>query len=133
MQTILIPVDGSPDETKCIEGWLYSVHPIALRRNLRYLIDNRREVTLLKSPTFGEVAMVEIGATCVGRITQSFVPGRAVRKGEEKGMFSYGGSCVITLFARGRVQFDSDLIEHSQQQRETYAKMGERLGGAISG
>ena len=127
------PVDGSPDETKCIEGWLYSVHPIALRRNLRYLIDNRREVTLIKSPVVGEVAMVEIGATCVGRITQSFVPGRAVRKGEEKGMFSYGGSCVITLFARGRIRFDADLIEQSRQQRETYAKMGDRLGGAISG
>ena len=127
------PVGGVPGRPRRIDGWLYSVHPIALRRNLRYLIENRREVTLITSPVFGEVAMVEIGATCVGRITQAFVPGRAVRKGEEKGMFSYGGSCVITLFTRGRIRFEPDLAEQSRQQRETYAKMGDRLGGAISG
>jgi phosphatidylserine decarboxylase len=122
------PVDGRAGEPRLIPGWYYSVHPVALRHNLRYLIENRRMVTLVESPAFGPVAMVEIGATCVGRIRQTFIPGRQVAKGEEKGMFAFGGSCVITLFGRGRIQFDADLVEQSAQHRETYAKMGERLG-----
>lgn len=124
------PVDGTPGEPRRIDGWLYSVHPIALRRNLRYLVENRREVTLIESPSFGRVAMIEIGATCVGRIMQTYLAGRAVRKGDEKGMFSFGGSCIVTLFARGRIKFDTDLIEQSRSRRETYARMGERVGAA---
>jgi len=34
-------------------------------------------------------------------------------KGDEKGLFAFGGSCVITLFQRGRIRFDADLIEQS--------------------
>jgi phosphatidylserine decarboxylase len=74
--------------------------------------------------------MIEVGATNVGRIKQLYVPNRPVKKGEEKGLFAFGGSCVITVFARGRIRFDADLIEQSAQHRETYAKMGERLGAA---
>jgi phosphatidylserine decarboxylase len=122
------PVDGTPAESRRIDGWLYSVSPVALRRNLRYLVANKREITLIDSPQFGKVAMVEVGATNVGSIRQSFTPGRPVAKGDEKGMFAFGGSCVITLFARGRITFDADLLEQSAQHIETYAKMGDRLG-----
>jgi phosphatidylserine decarboxylase len=66
----------------------------------------------------------------VGSILQSFVPGRAVVKGEEKGMFAFGGSCVITLFMEGRIMFENDLIAQSSEQVETYARMGDRLGVA---
>jgi phosphatidylserine decarboxylase len=124
------PVAGKTTEPRLIPGWYYSVHPIEVRHNLRYLVENRRMVTLVESPAFGPVAMVEIGATCVGRIRQTFIPGRTVAKGEEKGLFAFGGSCVITLFGRGRIEFDPDLVAQSAQQRETYAKMGERLGEA---
>jgi phosphatidylserine decarboxylase len=126
------PVGGRVGEAQTIPGWLYSVHPIALARNLRYLVENRRMVTLIESPVFGPVAMVEIGATCVGRIRQTYLAGRRFEKGDEKGLFAFGGSCVITLFARGRIQFDADLVEQSGQHRETYAKMGERLGLGLS-
>ena len=122
------PVSGTPAESRRIEGWLYSVSPVALRRNLRYLVANKREVTLVESPQFGQVAMVEVGATNVGSIRQTFTPGRPVAKGDEKGMFAFGGSCVVTLFQRGRITFDADVVEQSGQHRETYAKMGDRLG-----
>jgi phosphatidylserine decarboxylase len=125
------PVGGKAGEPQFINGWLYSVHPVALRRNLHHLVENRRMVTLMESPRFGTVAMVEIGATAVGRIRQTFIPGRDVAKGEEKGLFAFGGSCVITLFARDRIRFDADLVEQSAQHRETYAKMGDRLGVAL--
>lgn len=124
------PVDGTPGEAHRIKGFLYSVHPIALRRNIRYLVENRREVTVISSPVFGPVAMIEIGATNVGSVRQGYVPGRPARKGEEKGFFAFGGSCVVTLFGRGRIRFDADLLEQSARHVETYARMGDRLGEA---
>ena len=122
------PVAGAPRESRLVQGWLYSVSPIALRRRIRYLVENKREVTVVDGSPFGPVAMIEVGATNVGSIRQSFVPGRAVAKGEEKGLFAFGGSCVITLFPRGSIRFDDDLVAQSREQRETYARMGERLG-----
>ncbi len=124
------PVAGTPGEPRLINGWLYSVSPVALRQNLAYLWENKRMVTLVESPVFGWVAMVEIGATMVGSILQTFMAGRAVAKGDEKGLFKFGGSCVVTLFQPGRVKFDADLLEQSANQTEVYARMGERLGEA---
>ena len=124
------PVAGTPGEPRVINGWLYSVSPIALRRRLSYLVENKRVVTLVESPQFGTVAVIEVGATNVGSIQQSFVPGRPVAKGDEKGLFAFGGSCVITVFQRGKIRFEADVLEHSAQHVETFAKMGERLGVA---
>ena len=124
------PVGGVPGESRLINGWLYSVSPVALRRRIGYLAENKRVVTLVESPVFGTVAIIEVGATNVGSIQQSFVPGRAVQKGEEKGLFAFGGSCVITVFQRGRIRFDADVVAQSAEHVETYAKMGDRLGVA---
>jgi phosphatidylserine decarboxylase len=124
------PVAGMPNEPRLINGWLYSVSPVALRQNLAYLWENKRMITLVESPVFGTVAVCEIGATMVGSIFQSFIPGRAVVKGEEKGQFKFGGSCVITIFLSGRIRFDADLLEQTAAGLETYARMGERLGEA---
>ena len=124
------PVSGTAGEPRLIKGWLYSVSPVALRRNIGYLVENKRVVTLIESPVFGTVAMIEVGATNVGSILQSFVAGRTMAKGDEKGFFAFGGSCVITLFTHGRIEFDADLLTSSAEQIEVYAKMGDRLGVA---
>jgi phosphatidylserine decarboxylase len=124
------PVDGLPGEPREIGGWLYSVNPVALRRNIDYLVRNKRFLTLIDSPVFGPVAMIEIGATNVGTVIQSFIPGKPAAKGVEKGLFSYGGSCVVTVFAPGRIVFDRDLTEASARHLEVYARMGDRLGEA---
>jgi phosphatidylserine decarboxylase len=124
------PVAGTPGEPRLINGFLYSVSPIALRQNLTYLWENKRMVTLTDSPVFGRVAVCEIGATMVGSIVQTHVPGRAVAKGEEKGLFKFGGSCVVTIFQPGRIALDADLVRHSAEGLEVYARMGERLGEA---
>ena len=125
------PVAGTPGEARLINGCLYSVSPIALRQNIRYLVQNKRRFTLIESPAFGRVVMLEIGATCVGTIRQLYAPGTPVAKGAEKGLFKFGGSCTITVFQRGRIRFDADLVAQSAGCQETYAKMGERLGEAV--
>jgi phosphatidylserine decarboxylase len=122
------PVSGTPAETRKVEGWLYSVSPVALRYNLRYLLRNKRQLTTIESPEFGTVAMLEVGATNVGSIKQFFTPGQPIAKGAEKGLFAFGGSCVVTIFQRGRIRFDDDIVAQSAQHLETYAHMGDRLG-----
>lgn len=124
------PVAGRPTEARLINGFLYSVSPVALRRNLAYLWENKRMVTLVESPQFGTVAVCEIGATMVGSIFQSYLSSRPVARGEEKGWFKFGGSCVVTLFQPGRIRLDADLVEQTAAGLETYARMGERLGEA---
>lgn len=123
------PVSGVADAPVLINGPLYSVSPLALRRKLAILWANKRVRTRIESPVFGTVLVLEIGATCVGSIQGTFSPGR-VEKGQEKGYFAFGGSCVVTLFQAGRIQFDSDLVEHSAQATELYARMGEHCGRA---
>jgi len=125
------PAAGTPGAARLIEGQLFSVSPIALRRNVRYLIQNKRVLTALDTERFGKVMIIEVGATMVGSIYQSYVPNRAVAKGEEKGFFKFGGSCVITLWEPGRIRFDQDLVDNTAKGLETYAKMGERLGSAL--
>jgi phosphatidylserine decarboxylase len=124
------PVSGVPEASRSVPGSLYSVNPIALRRRIRYLVANKRQVTVIRTREFGRVVMIEVGATNVGSIIQCFTPGQEAAKGQEKGFFSFGGSCVITIFERGRIVFDRDIVEQSANQVETFAKMGERLGVA---
>jgi len=126
------PVAGTPGEARLINGCLYSVSPIALRTRLGFLWENKRMITLVESPVFGSVAVCEIGATLVGGIRQLYVPGQPVAKGEEKGLFKFGGSCVITIFQPGRITFDADLVQQTAAGMEVYARMGERLGLATS-
>lgn len=125
------PVAGTPSSPRLINGLLFSVSPIALRKNVSYLVQNKRALTLIDDSRFGRVAMFEVGATCVGSIKNFFEEGRAVRKGAEKGFFTFGGSCVITVFAKGRIRLADDLVAQSAQQIETYARMGDHLGEAV--
>lgn len=121
---------GVPGEPRLINGVLYSVSPIALRRNINYLVQNKRMLTEMESAEFGSVACFEIGATNVGSIMHSNEPGRAVVKGAEKGLFKFGGSCVVTIFQADRIRFDEDLVAQSCDFIETYARMGDRMGVA---
>ena len=124
------PAAGTPTVPKLINGPLFSVSPIALRRNLGYLWSNKRVVTRLATERFGVVVVIEIGATCVGSIRQSFTPEQPVKKGQEKGWFEFGGSSTITLFEPGRVKLATDLVAQSRHRQELYARMGEPLGRA---
>jgi len=126
------PSSGTPGPVRMIEGPLYSVNPIALRQKLSYLWTNKRTITQLETERFGTVLLLEIGATCVGTILQTFVPGTSVEKGAEKGYFAFGGSSTLTLFPPGKVQLEADLLENSARQTELYARIGSRMGRALS-
>ena len=51
-------------------------------------------------------------------------------QGQGLGWFQYGGSTVITMFRRGAIKYDADLLHNSLQAVETLVKMGTSLGVA---
>lgn len=124
------PLAGRVAETTLFNGPLYSVNPIALRRQLSYLWENRRTLTTLETEQFGTVLLLEIGATNVGSIVQTYRPGTTVAKGDGKGYFRFGGSSTLLLFEPGCVRLAEDLVAHSSTQLELYARVGDRLGTA---
>lgn len=121
------PVSGQAGPSKILDGSLRSVSPLALRRRLSILWENRRARTVVDSPEFGEVVVMEVGATCVGGMHSTYTPG-AIAKGDDKGYFSFGGSCVTTVFLKGAIRFDDDLNDNAAKGLEVYAKMGECCG-----
>lgn len=118
------PCDCIPKESKLINGYLYSVNPIALKRNIKILQENKRMLTVLDTKRFSEVLYVEIGATNVGSINQTFFPNTEYQKGEEKGYFSLGGSSIVLLFKKNTILFEQDLVEKSLKKIETKAYFG---------
>jgi phosphatidylserine decarboxylase len=119
------------NESTLINGSLFSVNPIAIKKNISIFSENKRMITTLTSDQFGIVLFIEIGATNVGSINQTFTPNKINEKGEEKGYFSLGGSSIALLFEKGKIQFDNDLISFSKQNLETKALLGQSLGRSI--
>ncbi|MDR3624494.1 MAG: phosphatidylserine decarboxylase [Chlamydiales bacterium] len=122
------PLDAFAKETHLINGYLYSVNPIALRANLNIFVENKRAYTLLETKHSGTILFMEVGATNVGSIHQTYVSNTYVKKGEEKGYFSFGGSTLVLLFEKNKIQFDKDLLKASETHIEVLCKMGESMG-----
>lgn len=122
------PADGIIGDSHLINGDYYSVSTHAIRRNFRIFCENKREYSILKTQKFGDIVMIEVGATMVGGIKQTYKPNSFVKKGQEKGYFYFGGSTCILVFEKGKVKLDKDLIENTKKGIETKVYMGEKIG-----
>ena len=111
-----------------LPGIFHTVRPIALEHFPVYT-ENSREYTVIKTDTFGPVVQMEVGAMLVGRIV-NYEEAGTVFRGEEKGMFQYGGSTIVLLVEKDRVKIRKDVLEHSKHGIETPVKMGEVIGHA---
>ena len=125
------PVSGRAGPARLLNGPLLSVSPIALCQNIHILATNKRVLSVLETESLGKVLLMEIGATNVGSICQTYQDGSTVSKGDEKGYFLFGGSSTITIFEPGRVQFAEDLLANSAKRRELYAKVGDHMGKIV--
>lgn len=121
------PCDCIPGPTRIINGWLYSVNPIALKRDIHIFSRNKRAICELDTEHFGKVLFIEIGATNVGSIHQTYSPYEKHSKGDEKGYFSFGASSLILFFEPGRITFDNDLLRKDMEIR---CLMGQSMGYA---
>lgn len=120
------PDDGQLLVSRFIPGVLHTVRPIAFERYPVYL-RNSREYALLETAHFGKMLQMEVGALFVGRIVNHPVTGPFAR-GQEKGMFEFGGSTVILLLEPGKALVDEVFFENTRSGKETIVKMGTRLG-----
>lgn len=107
-----------------LPGKLHTVQPIALR-GIPVFVQNCREYTVLHTEHFGIVTQVEVGALLVGRI-KNLHDATSVRKGQEKGMFQYGGSTIILLLEPGAADFPEELFR-TAEKTEIPVQMGQRL------
>lgn len=123
---------GVPQEAYAIPGPLYSVQPIALQKSCRIFEENKRFVTLLQSEQLGWVASIEVGATFIGSIQQTYTSNTPVQMGDEKGYFLFGGSTVITFFEPGKVQLADDLLHYTRKRLELFAHVRDFMGKIIS-
>lgn len=121
--------DGEKTENVFIKGELHTVNPIALKRYNIYR-RNSREYTVLHTDNFGDVVHMEVGALMVGRICNHHGE-HYFAKGEEKGMFKFGGSTIVQLFEKNTVRPDYDIIKNTREGFETIVRYGEKTGTAF--
>lgn len=120
------PDEGIVQDSFRVPGILDSVNPLALKHYPRVFVDNERHVTILKSKNFGKIALIEVGAICVGKIVQSYQEQQVLR-GQEKGYFLFGGSSLVMLGEKGAFSFDGDLVKSTQEGREVLIKLGDGI------
>ena len=119
------PVSGVKGENIFIKGKLHTVRPIALESSPIFT-ENCREYTVIDTENFGSVLQMEVGAMLVGKIKNHHGKG-PVTRGDEKGMFLYGGSTIIVLLEKDKVKINNRFFEATNQNKETPVKMGEIL------
>jgi phosphatidylserine decarboxylase len=107
------PVDGKVTLLRGMPGDLYPVNSIGERYVPQLFVRNNRVAIVVDTETLGRVTVVMVGATIVGRISVTALPGPAVppgthaiepglpvARGDELGMFHLGSTAVV-LFEPG--------------------------------
>ena len=119
--------DGRKSRQRKIRGVLHTVNPVANDYYPIYKM-NSREYCLLKTKEFGTILLMEVGALMVGKINNHEEDSAQVKRGEEKGMFEFGGSTIVVMTEPGMTEPDKDIIQNTKAQAETLIKMGEPIG-----
>lgn len=111
-------------------GKLHSVNPVALQRSPTLFLTNERQITVLDTDHFGQLAYVEVGALCVGKIVQSHALNQPYERGEEKGYFLFGASTVVVYGEAGKWEPEADLIRRTAEGIETLVELGSPVAKA---
>ena len=147
--------DGVVTGSKFIDGDLFSVSPLAVDRIARLYCRNKRGLILFSSQNFGDIVIVEVGATFVGSIVHCFskvdgvndpllkedlisaensIPKKEpipVRRGQQASYFLPGGSLVLVFFKKDAFTPSNTLIEQTFAGYETKICVGDQLGEVL--
>lgn len=118
--------DAEKEDNVFIKGKLHTVRPIALE-TYPVFVRNCREYTVMHTENFGDVTQIEVGALLVGKIKNHHGAGR-VKRGQEKGLFLYGGSTVILLLEENKADISDDIWKESLNGNEIPVKQGQVIG-----
>lgn len=111
-----------------IFGDYYSVNPLAIKELGNIFCKNKREYSIFNSNNFGKVIYLEVGATFVGSIIQTYNEKSLVYRGDEKGYFKFGGSTVVLFFKKDTIKLDDDILYNSNLNIESSVYLGEKIG-----
>ena len=70
---------------------------------------------------------MEIGALLVGKIHNHFCDEK-FHRGQEKGYFEFGGSTILILLEKDKVNIEKRILERSMRNQETEIRTGEMVG-----
>jgi phosphatidylserine decarboxylase len=127
------PVDGQVTLVRSVSGDLYPVNKIGERHIPQLFVRNQRVAIVIDTPAYGRVTAVMVGATIVGRVTVTVLPGDdvppgehpivpavPVSRGDEIGRFHLGSTVVLLLEPglsirrpAGTVRFGESLLRAS--------------------
>jgi phosphatidylserine decarboxylase len=105
------PVDGVVRHAELVPGLTFSNLESAgedikgIKSQAYYTAVNARGLTFIESddPKLGIVCVIPVGITEISSITLTARRGDRVKKGDQLGYFSYGGSTVAIVFQRGAI------------------------------
>ncbi|MEC9439913.1 MAG: archaetidylserine decarboxylase [Myxococcota bacterium] len=135
------PASGRIDRVSYVPGQLWPVNPLSVRHVDRLFAINERLITYVETSELGKVAVIKVGATCVGRIGLAFNPlesNTAFRRrqeielvnpvileaGEEMAVFNLG-STVILLVENPDFAFSDEIVDGQMLQ------LGQKIGGLV--
>lgn len=107
------PIDGKIVDTRLVDGLMFSelrvmgFDPTEATHSQGFGASvNTRALIFVESPdpVIGTVCVIPIGITEISSITIGVSPGQTVKKGEELGYFSYGGSSMALVFRPGAIK-----------------------------
>ncbi len=119
------PVDGPVERVRYVPGTLFPVNSIGTEHVPRVFARNERVTIVQRSPRFGEITTVMVGAIGVGRIGLAFDELRTnvgakpgvrsygaaaprLRKGDELGVFHLGSTAVVFVPPGQKLDFTID-------------------------
>lgn len=121
------PCAGTVSKLSYIPGQLWPVNPLSVRNVDRLFAINERLIVFMENETLGRVAVVMVGATCVGRIGVAFddmqsnqswrrrqdrvlAEPQELSAADELGVFNLG-STVILLVSEPGFAWSEELID----------------------
>ncbi len=122
----IYPDKGCKGKNIHIPGVLHTVRPIAFEKYPVFTA-NAREYTILRTNNFDDMVYMEVGAMMVGKI-HNYHQECNFDRGDEKGMFLFGGSTIIILIKKDVAIIDSEIKECSNMGKEFKVRLGESIG-----
>ncbi|MCB1022733.1 MAG: phosphatidylserine decarboxylase [Acidobacteria bacterium] len=118
------PVAGEVKDVRNIHGRIYldvqrkEDGELEVIDGETYQFNQERGLIVLDSPKLGLVAVLPIGMSFVSSVQLNTDVGANLRKGDEFGYFTCGGSDVVILFSRPDITFEADIgTKYLQGQR----------------
>ncbi|KAG6812726.1 hypothetical protein H0H92_000943 [Tricholoma furcatifolium] len=127
------PVEGVVGPMVFVKGEYYTVNPQAIRSSLDVYGENVRKIVPIDSPQFGRVMAVCVGAMMVGSIKTTVQEGDHINGDADEVSRAVhvclaGGSTIVVIFEKDRVEWDEDLLINGRASLETLVRVGTGIG-----